>query len=45
MDGFFANIDWTEIGAAGIDTLLMLGGSLLFSVILGLHSASARAAR
>lgn len=36
MDGFFANIDWTEIGAAGVDTLLMLGGSLLFSVILGL---------
>jgi D-methionine transport system permease protein len=36
MDGFFANIDWAEIGAAGIDTLLMLGGSLLFSVILGL---------
>ncbi len=36
MEGFFANIDWTEIGSAGIDTLLMLGGSLLFSVILGL---------
>ncbi|MBN8887970.1 MAG: ABC transporter permease [Rudaea sp.] len=36
MDGFFANIDWAEIGAAGVDTLLMLGGSLLFSVILGL---------
>jgi len=36
MDGFFANIDWTEIGSASIDTLLMLGGSLLFSVILGL---------
>lgn len=36
MEGFFANIDWSEIGAASIDTLLMLGGSLLFSVILGL---------
>lgn len=36
MDGFFANIDWAEIGAASIDTLLMLGGSLWFSVILGL---------
>jgi len=36
MDGFFANIDWAEIGQASIDTLLMLGGSLLFSVVLGL---------
>ncbi len=36
MDGFFVNIDWAEIGAACVDTLLMLGGSLLFSVLLGL---------
>ena len=36
MDGFFSNIDWSEIGAASVDTLLMLGGSLLFSVLLGL---------
>ncbi|WP_040260474.1 MULTISPECIES: methionine ABC transporter permease [Pseudomonas] len=33
---FFANVDWTEIWLATVDTLLMLGGSLLFTVILGL---------
>jgi D-methionine transport system permease protein len=33
---FFATIDWSEIWLATIDTLLMLGGSLLFTVLLGL---------
>jgi D-methionine transport system permease protein len=33
---FFANVDWTEIWLATVDTLMMLGGSLLFTVILGL---------
>lgn len=33
---FFANIDWSDIWLATIDTLLMLGGSLLFTVLLGL---------
>ncbi len=30
------NVDWTEIGYAGLDTLSMLGGSLLFTLLLGL---------
>ncbi len=33
---FFSNIDWYEIWLATGDTLLMLGGSLLFTVLLGL---------
>ena len=33
---FFANVDWSEIWLATVDTLLMLGGSLLFTVVLGL---------
>ena len=33
---FFANIDWSEIWLATGDTMLMLGGSLLFTVLLGL---------
>jgi D-methionine transport system permease protein len=33
---FFSNIDWYEIWLATIDTLIMLGGSLLFTVLLGL---------
>lgn len=36
MQTLFPNIDWTEIGQACIDTLLMLGGSLLFTIALGL---------
>ena len=36
MDAFFSHIDWYEIGLASLDTLLMLGGSLLFTVLLGL---------
>src|SRR5476649_1362232 len=31
-----AHIDWTEIGLATLDTLAMLGGSLLFTLVLGL---------
>ncbi len=31
-----ANIDWAEIGLATLDTLAMLGGSLLFTLVLGL---------
>ncbi|WP_292082808.1 MULTISPECIES: methionine ABC transporter permease [unclassified Brevundimonas] len=31
----FKNVDWAEIGRATIDTLLMLGGSLVLTVILG----------
>ncbi|WP_263143721.1 methionine ABC transporter permease [Pseudomonas sp. RIT-PI-AD] len=40
MDASFAsliqNIDWYEIWLATLDTLMMLGGSLLFTVLLGL---------
>ncbi|QLF93486.1 ABC transporter permease [Pseudomonas sp. ABC1] len=36
MDAFFVNVDWFEIWLATLDTLLMLGGSLLFTVLLGL---------
>lgn len=36
MDAFFVNIDWYEIWLASLDTLLMLGGSLLFTVVFGL---------
>jgi D-methionine transport system permease protein len=36
MDAFFINIDWYEIWLATLDTLLMLGGSLLFTVLFGL---------
>ncbi|HIE5138857.1 TPA: methionine ABC transporter permease [Pseudomonas aeruginosa] len=32
----FANIDWYEIWLASVDTFWMLGGSLLFTVVLGL---------
>lgn len=32
----FANIDWAEIGQASIDTLLMLGGALVASIVAGL---------
>jgi len=31
----FDNVDWAEIGRATLDTLLMLGGSLVLTVILG----------
>ncbi|UNG18800.1 methionine ABC transporter permease [Stutzerimonas zhaodongensis] len=40
MDALFSsllgNVDWYEIWLATLDTLLMLGGSLLFTIILGL---------
>ena len=36
MDALLANIDWYEIWLATVDTFLMLGGSLLFTVLLGL---------
>ncbi|SFS72836.1 methionine ABC transporter permease [Brevundimonas viscosa] len=31
----FDNVDWTEIGRATVDTLLMLGGSLGLTVVFG----------
>ena len=31
----FVNVDWADIGKATIDTLLMLGGSMVLTVILG----------
>lgn len=34
--GFFANVDWAEIWLATIDTMIMLFGSLFFTVLLGL---------
>jgi len=36
LKAFFENIDWLEIWLATGDTLLMLGGSLLFTALLGL---------
>ncbi|MDR3413693.1 MAG: ABC transporter permease [Formivibrio sp.] len=36
MMDLFINIDWAEIGFATLDTLAMLGGSLLFTLVLGL---------
>lgn len=35
FDNVAQNIDWPEIGRATVDTLLMLGGSLVLTVILG----------
>jgi D-methionine transport system permease protein len=32
----FENVDWAEIGRATVDTLLMLGGSLVLTVIFGI---------
>jgi len=32
----FDNVDWAEISRATVDTLLMLGGSLVLTVILGI---------
>lgn len=31
----FDNVDWPEIGRATVDTLLMLGGSLVLTILLG----------
>jgi D-methionine transport system permease protein len=36
MSGVMENIDWSEIGQATLDTLSMLGGSMLLTVVLGL---------
>jgi|GEM_PF-6960102 len=36
MDAFLSNVDWPEIGIASWDTLVMVGLSLLFSVLAGL---------
>ncbi len=33
---FFADIDWSEIGRASRDTLLMLGGSMALTVLFGI---------
>lgn len=33
---WFVNVDWADIGWAGVDTLLMLGGSLSLTLLLGL---------
>lgn len=36
LNELMGNIDWNEIAQATLDTLSMLGGSLLFTLILGL---------
>lgn len=36
MNHFFSNVDWYDIWMATLDTLLMLGGSMLFTLLLGL---------
>ena len=36
MTGWFAHVDWSEIGQASLDTLAMLGGSLVLTILLGL---------
>ena len=36
MSGAFANVDWTEIGRACADTLVMLAGSLVLTILIGI---------
>lgn len=36
MDALFANVDWADLGYATLDTLGMLGASLLLTVLIGL---------
>ena len=36
MNGWFPHVDWGDIGQACIDTLVMLGASLLLTIVLGL---------
>ncbi|WP_417066749.1 methionine ABC transporter permease [Niveibacterium terrae] len=36
MNELFSNLDWAEIGLASLDTFAMLGGSLVFTMLLGL---------
>ena len=33
---FFENVDWSDIGQACLDTLIMLGGSLVLTILFGL---------
>ncbi|GGY02348.1 D-methionine ABC transporter [Paludibacterium paludis] len=36
MSSLLANVDWSEIAQAALDTLTMLGGSLVFTLVIGL---------
>ncbi|WP_309643643.1 methionine ABC transporter permease [Phenylobacterium sp.] len=36
MEALLANVVWADVGQALLDTLIMLGGSLVFSIVLGL---------
>lgn len=36
MTGFFANILWSDIGQATLDTLIMFGASLALTILLGI---------
>jgi D-methionine transport system permease protein len=36
MSGWFVNVDWSEIAQACLDTLAMLAGSLVLTLLLGL---------
>ena len=36
METLLPNVDWLEIWQASLDTLNMLGGSMLFTVLFGL---------
>jgi D-methionine transport system permease protein len=36
MSALFANVDWRDIGQACLDTLIMLGGSLALTILVGL---------
>jgi D-methionine transport system permease protein len=36
METLFQNVDWADVGQACLDTLAMLGGSLVLTVVLGL---------
>lgn len=36
MEQLLANVVWSEIGQATLDTLIMVGGALFFSVLIGL---------
>ena len=36
MNGFFRNVDWSDVAQACLDTIAMLGGSLVLTIALGL---------
>ncbi|EQB09908.1 methionine ABC transporter permease [Novosphingobium lindaniclasticum] len=36
MNGFFRNVDWSDVAQACLDTIVMLGGSLVLTIALGL---------